>query len=319
MRKAFTLFWLVFIAYFIFVHPAIIYYATSFPNPNLADANPTLAMGYLGLSVLLWLLVFSVSLRLIIKYTITAKKNIIRLNESGRRLSSKIIESKTNNNNTTSILLELNNLQNEKITHRLEFKDRQPEKRRFTLGNQIYLRVDETFKKNPYVVIEGTQSRINPLPFLLWALFIVGVVYYGYYTYHLESAGYGWRFLQVWHPLVLCPALVFLLGGFYYAVVTRSFLKSHIGGVGDLSLKFQGRKTMATINNVRQTGTYINEQPEVAFDITYNDDMRRTHHKVIKKIVSLLEVGSVSSHKQLPVFYNPKNPEIVQFEQDIND
>ena len=324
MRKFFGIFWGLFAGYFVFVHPAIIYYSVGFDTKNLAEVNPVKALCYLGLSAFLWVFVFALSLRIIIKYTFIAQRNINQLNQSGKRLSGQIVESKqiskpNSGRNTKAVLCEFKNLQNEKIRHRMQINDAKPQENRFRVGNQINLRVDERFKKNPYVIIEGTQSRINWIFFVLWFFLVAGVVYYGYFSYQLENRGYGWRFLSLEHPLIVSAGVLIFMFLIFGSVGKLFVLTKTNTATTTLSLKFRGKKAIASIINARQTGTYINEQPEVAFKIQFADACGKVHETELKKIVSLMEIGTVGTEKERTVFYDPQAPQKVMFEQDLTD
>ena len=90
-------------------------------------------------------------------------------------------------------------------------------------------------------------------------------------------------------------------------------------GINSLMLKFRGKKAIASIINARQTGTSINDQPEVAFKIQFADASGKVHETELKKIVSLMEIGTVGTEKERTVFCDPQAPEKVMFEQDLTD
>ena len=83
-------------------------------------------------------------------------------------------------------------------------------------------------------------------------------------------------------------------------------------------LKFKGKKTLASITRAEQTGTLINDQPEIRFHVEFLDGAGRKVSAQIKKIVSLIDVAQVRSQKEAFVFYDPSNAQSVAFEQDIN-
>ena len=323
MSKIFGLFWLLFFLYFIFAHPAIIYYGSEFQRHHLATVNPTEALVYLGLSIALWVVIFAVLLYLVFKYTIQSKRNITQINQTGKRLEARIAQVSANsifkqNIAIRSVVLKLHNLENESIQHQMDINDSKPEQNRFVEGKMIHLRVDPIFKKQPYVILEGTKGRINGLFFALWLFLLAAVLYYYAFSYQLESEGYGWRFLTLSHPLISSAGFLILFTGLIYVIVKFLIFRKMNIGTASLALKFRGKRANGTILSVQQTGTYINEQPEVRFDVEYTDDRGIIHQVKIKKIVSLLEVGSIKNQIHCNLFYDPKEPSKAQFEQDIN-
>ncbi|MGG5507307.1 MULTISPECIES: hypothetical protein [unclassified Myroides] len=323
MRKAFGLFWVLFFLYFIFVHPAIIYYGSEYQSHQLDAVNPTEALVYLGLSIALWGVVFAVLLYLIFKYTIQSKRNIAQINQTGKRLEARIVQASRSmvfkhKEVLKSLVLALPNLEGESIRHTLEVRDARPEERRFEEGKRLHLRVDPTFTQQPYVVVEGAKGYVNAWFFVAWLLFLTGIIYYYSYSYQVESQGYGWRFLTLSHPLVSSAGFLILFTGIIYVIVKFLFFRKMNIGTSTLALKFRGKRANGTVVQVRQTGTYINEQPEVRFDVEYMDNTGVLHQVVLKKIVSLLDVGNVKNQTTCVLFYDPKQPQKAKFEQDVN-
>ncbi|MDM1046212.1 hypothetical protein HX004_15420 [Myroides sp. 1354] len=323
MRKAFGLFWLFFFLYFIFAHPAIIYYGSEYPRRYLDQVNPTETFVYLGMSFVLWTIVLGVLLAVIFKYTIQTKWNINKINQRGKRIEARIVQASgstifEHNTAIKSLVLALHNFEGESIRHMMEVRDSKPEERRFEEGKHIHLRVDSSFKQRPYVIVEGTKGKVNGWFFVGWLLFFVGIVYYYVFSYQLESQGFGWRFLTLSHPLLSSAGFLILFAGILYLIAKFLIFKKLNIGSSSLALKFRGKRVNGTVVQVQQTGTYINEQPEVRFDVEYSDDKGIVHQVVLKKIVSLLEVGSVKHQTSCMLFYDPKEPKKVQFEQDIN-
>ncbi|OPX59532.1 MAG: hypothetical protein A4E25_01016 [Methanobacterium sp. PtaB.Bin024] len=69
----------------------------------------------------------------------------------------------------------------------------------------------------------------------------------------------------------------------------------------------EGIKGEAEILSREQTGTYINEQPQVRFKllITTPFDEYELEHK---EIVNLLDMGSIPVGRKIPVMVHPDNP-----------
>jgi hypothetical protein len=64
---------------------------------------------------------------------------------------------------------------------------------------------------------------------------------------------------------------------------------------------------------VRQTGTEINNQPQLLFSVSYKDDMGRTYQASFKKVVNLLHLAGLQPDGVIPIMYDPKNPNRIEF------
>jgi len=320
MKNGFIGFWGIFIAYFIFVHPCIIYYNTYHTSSN--TENGRLAVFYLGLSFLLWTIVLGTTLWLIIRNGILAKKNLAYIDRHGKKVQAKIIQSailkEHENFISRQITLEMMNFSGAVIYHTMMVNDVRPKENRFENGKNIYLKVDSEFKKNPYLLLEGSTARVNYALLLLWLVFTGGVAAYYLYAYTTENGGLGWRFLELFHPLLVIPACFILFTGIFY-LIFRVFIMGNNTGRELLELKFKGEKTIAEIVQVQQTGTYINEQPQVEFTLEFTDKGGKKIHGVKKEIVSLLDIAKVSALKHREIMYLSDRPEKFVFYDQINN
>lgn len=320
MKKGFIGFWGLFIAYFIFVHPSIIYYNTYHTSNN--TENGMVALFYLGLSFVLWAIVLGSTLWLILKNGILAQRNLIYINSHGRRIQARIIKSQVLKEHQSwvsmQIGLEMNNFYGETVHHTMIMNDTRPNEKRFETGKTIFLKVDPDFKRNPYLLMEGSKSKINYILPLIWLVFTGGVIAYYRYAYSTESGGLGWRFLELSHPLLVIPACFILFTGLFY-LIFRIFIMGNKTGRDLLELKFKGKKATAEIVQVRQTGTYINEQPQVEYTLQFADQNGKLFHVSKKEIVSLLDIAKVSALKQREIMYLPERPEKFVFYDEINN
>ncbi|WP_292010115.1 hypothetical protein [Chryseobacterium sp.] len=316
MKKILNLFALLpflLIPYFIFIHPAIIYYNTVHYS-SLPFKDGKVALVYLGLSFILWAFSFGYSFYLMYRSGFMTKRNINYIMNHGTRISAVIKEIKNQkmirNFEFKELILELDNLSHETILYTMPVNDSKPQEKRFTAGKIIYLRVDPEFKKRPYVTLENIQSKINFLLYIVWGLLLVGVIYYYFYSYIHENYGYGWRFLALDHPLILSP-IIFLFFGIIYIFIQRLFNK--LSPKDHIKLQFKGIRATAKINDASQTGTYINKQPQVKFIIEFTDRQGKLHQTSIKKIVSLMDIGQINQLKERDILYLPDNPEVFDF------
>lgn len=144
-----------------------------------------------------------------------------------------------------------------------------------------------------------------------WALTAGLVSAYYVFSYQLQSNGTGWRFLTFWHPLLIIP-----LSGLFYAVIFNQALKLQEKLLGAISpdnqeLDEKGIETLATVVSARQTGLYLNNQPQVLFELEFKDAKGATHRVNHKRIVSLLNLA-MASQGTLPVKYLPDNPQKIR-------
>lgn len=322
MGKFFGYFWIVFILYFIFAHPAIIYYnTTSYDHLELVDGKKALV--YLGLSIFLWTSVFCIAFYMIYKYSFQAQKNIASILKSGKRIQAKIIESKsiplkTKNFIHKKVILELDNFNQQKIWHSMEINDSRPNENRFEEGNWISILVDESFSKMPYIILDGIKSKVNYKLYFIWFIALLGIIYYYAFSYQLENHGFGWRFLSFDHPLIISPLVIFFICFIFWLVFVKLMGKNSFRNKESLELKFKGEKTFAKILSAEQTGTYINNQPQVKFELEYTDSLGKKQHATIKKIVLLTDLVNIHQ-KEKEIFYSTNNHQNVAFTDDLNE
>lgn len=151
---------------------------------------------------------------------------------------------------------------------------------------------------------KGYFSRL-----LGWALIVGAVSGYYVFSYNLESNGTGWRFLMFWHPLIIIPLGIL----FYSFVFSRVFnmLGKIMGGISSKELDERGIDTRASVVSAHQTGLYINNQPQVLFELEFKDQTGNLHRVKHKQIVTLLNLG-IASQGTLPITYLPENPQKIK-------
>ncbi|MDR6515369.1 hypothetical protein [Chryseobacterium camelliae] len=323
IKRALGLFWVIIILYFIFVHPAIIYYSTVHYS-DLANRSSSTAIFYLILSITLWTGIFLLALYMIYKYSFQAQRNIGYISKHGKKISAEIIESKTLGSISSkferrSVIMEFDNLRGTTVWHTMEINDSKPAQKRFETGNTIYLWVDETFRKLPYIVLDGIQTRINYRLYVAWLMFAVLVTGYFLYAYSLENHRYGWRFMEIGHPLIVSPFVIYGIILLIWLIFFKLLGKGggFIAGKDLLRLKFAGLKTMAKIVKTEQTGTYINENPQFRFTLEYADSSGKIHQVTLTRIVPLIKLQTIQQ-KEREIFYLQEDPENIAFAEDIN-
>lgn len=308
--------------FFAIPFPMILYYNINYNGDvNVEGTNPWLAMSYLVLSAVLWILVISKLFRAMVFFTFKARANINKLLKEGILKEAKVLEVKSLRSvnegvESLELIVEMKNFSDTSILQKLEINDSKPELKRYEEGKIIQLRIDKSLKSVPFFVVDGVNVMLRSGKMILqmigWILIVCAVIAYYLFSYHLESNGAGWRFLVFWHPLVLCPIILL-----FYQIGLGALLGKLVGNPKDaLRLKYYGKRALAKIISAKQTGTYINEQPQVKFILEFLDDEGKKYNTDFKQVISLLEV-SITQRKEIEIFYLPENPQKVSFAKDL--
>lgn len=315
-----SLFWKAYMLFFIVVFPMIMYYPmtgfeTDSSSRNLTD--PYWAIAYLLLALVLWVAVivwyYNRSIRSIFRYREQAE----RLMRTGKRIDGEIVSStlvrEMEGAEVLDLRIKLNNLSGTPVEVTLNDIVHPDEKTPFRIGSRMRLRVDPELGE-PWILPDGTEFEYNKreimLQYLAFAAIIVFFFAYLGFSYAIQSRDYGWRFLTFYHPLITIPFSAF----FYSSLILGVTKMFRPGATGSEEARFllYGKKAEATMLNVSQTGTYINEQPQVKFVMSYADDTGRNHKVSFRQIVNLLEMHTLSQ-KQREILYLPEDPLKVKF------
>lgn len=322
MKGFWSYFWIIYMLFFAIPFPMLLYYNTGYGEMEIGGGtNPWLALTYLALSVILWVILLQRWFRKWVLLPFLMRKNILRLLKDGVRKDAvvkqrKDILSAAPGVISQEITVSLRNFSGTDISEQLVVHDTKPELRRYEVGKTIQLMIDDKLKAVPYLVPDGVEVSLKPgrliLLFGIWLAVAAAVVWYYGFSYVLENNGRGWRFLAFYHPLLLCPLIILCsIGGL------GLLLKMLAGSPEEqLQLKYYGIRTEAAILSASQTGTYINEQPQIKFELSYKDNAGKTHQVSLKKIVSLLDLDS-TKRAVVPIFYLKEKPDQVIFASDL--
>lgn len=324
MKRGLTIFGIIYMLFFAIPFPMLLYYnIKSADISELKDENPWLALSILAISIIIWIILLTGYFRRWFLQIFISKRNIKYIKSKGVRREAKILSAvKTSSPNakynTYDLELSFKNLADSDIIQKTSVNDAKPHERRFEADKKIGLLLDRDMKHKPYFIIATSDVSINitrtTLILLAWLALLGGVIWYYIYPYKLESIGMGWRFIGFGHPLIVC-ALVLLL----YKFIARLVFRKLLGGPDDMILiKFKGIKTWAKVIRASQTGTYINEQPMIGFDLEYTDNQKNLHRECLKRIVDLLNLDS-TKQEQVEIFYLPDNPKKIAFASDLNE
>lgn len=311
-----SVFWILYMLFFAIGLPLIIHYAGDYDTryDQIKNTSPTEAFIWLALGAVLWLIIFIAYLKKFVIDLIAKKQATERLLQQGEKKSGKIISKKIlfdkDGQQGIAIKVSFHNFSDSEVTQSLEFVDTKPYERRYEAGNDIDLLLDRELKP-PYMVIDGQSVQWNKkvlLRIFLGLLLLIGLAAgVLIYSYIHESKGYGWRYLSFWHPYLMIPAsFIFYFG--LFAIIGSLFFNNM-----KPYLLFYGKRTDARIETVQQTGTEINNQPQLLFLVSYKDDMGRTYQASFKKVVDLLHLSNLQPGGIIPIMYDPENPNKIEF------
>ncbi|MCP2029679.1 hypothetical protein L1276_004873 [Flavobacterium sp. HSC-32F16] len=318
-------FWLLYMLFFAIPFPIMIYYAVNseFDIAELKDKNPWLALSLVALSIILWLIVIIRFFQKWILHVFLERRNLEDIKRNGLIREAKIVSAvkisgSKARHNTYELELLFKNLADTEIIHKTEITDIKPHERRFETGKRLNLILNREPKKLPVFVLANSTAEINGISLILrvfgWLFVAALVTGYYFYSYQDESHGMGWRFMSFGHPLLVC-ALVLI----FYRYLLKFILSKLTGRNEDsVLIKFKGIKTWAKLISVNQTGTYINEQPMMRFELEYTDNKHQVHRNNLKKIVGLLELD-MTKKEQIEIFYLAENPNQIAFADDLNN
>lgn len=311
-----SVFWILYMLFFAIGLPLIIHYAGDYDTryDQIKNTSPTEAFIWLALGAVLWLIIFIYYLKKFVIDLIAKKQATERLLQQGEKKSGKIISKKIlfdkEEQQGISLKIAFHNFSGSEVTYPLEFVDSKPYQRRYETGNTIELLLDRSLRP-PYIAMEGQSVHWNKKVLLLifsGLLLLIGLAAgVLIYSYIHESKGYGWRYLSFWHPYLMIPAsFIFYFG--LFAIIGRLFFNNM-----KPYMLFYGRKTDARIEKVKQTGTEINNQPQLLFSVSFKDDMGQTYQASFKKVVDLLHLANLQPGGIIPIMYDPENPNKIEF------
>nr|WP_315418053.1 hypothetical protein [uncultured Pedobacter sp.] len=324
MRNGFSIFGIVYMLFFAIPFPMLIYYNTKDDSmSNLIGENPWYSLAMLVLSILFWAVLLVGYYRKWVFRNFSLKRNIEKLKTTGEPREAKILESskifKTGAAyDTYELTLQFNNLVGSTIMQKAVVNDAKPYERRYEVGKTVGILLDKEVNKVPYFIFATTEVSLNKTIILLtnlsWLTFAAIVAGYYFYSYNLESRGMGWRFMSIGHPLLTCAFMLLL-----YRAFGTFILRKFIGKPDQLFLiKFKGTQTTARLVKLSQTGTYINAQPMIDFELEFTDQFNQKHRANIRKIVDLLDMDSIRQ-EYFSIFYLKENPQKIAFAKDVNE
>lgn len=315
-------FWSLYTFGFTVVLPVFLYYTTEgFGEPLQESA--TIAFTYLGLGIVIWIVAIIAYARFFIKAVFTDKKKLEKTAQEGIDITAKIIDKKQTGTFKDMAILNLqlafNNLAGTPVQIPYQLNDGKAFENRFEVGNTIQMRANWNGKQATFVPKQMQvvrNSGMTTLYVLIFIFLLLSAFVYPVFSYWLESNGSGWRFLKISHPWIIVPLINFGVGVIIWLIV-RTIGKVNSNLAEPLRMVLYGLKANAQILSYRQTGMYINEQPQVAFELAYTDKKGIKQSLVHKKVVSLLDTHKLGT-TTVDIMYLPNEPQKIVFYEDLS-
>ncbi|HWK98403.1 MAG TPA: hypothetical protein VNQ55_00585, partial [Parapedobacter sp.] len=258
----------------------ILYYGINYTGGGVRHASslasPYWAFAYLAVSAALWIWLLARSFRKWLILPAAAQRQLNELLRTGTVRDAEVVACNNAGKQVSGgarldVTFRFNNLSGVPIRETLRVEDRHPERGRFNTGRLARIRIDKTLTKSPVVAIDGAEFQANQTQriaaFLGWLLLAAVVAGFYIFSYRYEHQGTGWRFLALYHPLVICPLALLGVQWLFSGGLASLFT----GQQDTVRLKYSGYRTEARLLEAKQTGTYINEQPQVRFELEYED------------------------------------------------
>lgn len=316
------IFWIIFSFFFAYIFPIFFSYMGEWKS------TPELATISLGIGILLW---FISSLRILRKYIlgpIKKKRVMDRLQDYGKRTTAIIVDKIENGKvlgryDNLDLVLGFDNLVGEYTEVSIDVVDSKPGLNRYEIGNEITVVLNDE-GGTPAFNLEGASVSVRNHWAFIWFIFnIVYAIGTFYLSYEKYSDGMGWRFLSPGYPWVWAP----IIGMFSFSVTMSTniygqspMMKRLIGGLSEneySQLILYGRNVVGEIVSYKQTGTYINEQPQVEIRVRYKDDRGVLIDAKKKLVISLLDVGKLDTGP-VDIRYLPGNRELFKIVKKSN-
>lgn len=315
--KAYLWFWGAFLLFFALPFPCILYFGTSWPV-QLADRSvPWLALLLLALSLALWLALLLAFLHYLLLGPPRALYRVRSILADGEPRDALIEQAEQTGVHVRgfaqwTLQLGFQNLSGTPISEQMLVVDSKPQLQRFVAGKRIEVRLSREPGVSPNVVLVGAQPELDAAS--LWrrgvgaVIGIVAVASAYVFAYRLQSEGLGWTFLSLGHPLLVCPLV--LCG---YALGLRLLGRLLQADARGDALKYRGIGVDAKVLKLRQTGTYLNEQPQVEFQLEYTDREGGVQQVSVRRFIPLIELANLP-REQVTLLYDPEDRRNVRLE-----
>ena len=312
-------FWGAFLLFFALMFaiglPVMMYEQASYPVPLESRSPPGWAMTLLVASLSLWLVLLYVYVDTLVLAgvrSVRRMRDILAYGEPRNARIEQVVSLPGTVDGFPQLRLRLafENLSGTPITDELVLVDSKPMQQRYEVGRTLPARLSRSPGTYPNMSLEGGAPEINHGT--LWLRAAVGVFFmalvasaYGV-AWHLQNDGLGWTFLSLGHPLLISPLVLCA-----FVVGVRLLLRRLQADAAGNALKYRGVGTVASIDEVRQTGAFFNEQPQVEFQLGFTDMAGRAQRAVIRRYVPLIDLAKIP-RETMDILYDPEDPQRVQ-------
>lgn len=282
--------------------------------------SPIFATVLLFLGFLLWM-IQTYMISDFITRPVKLARNHEKVQVTGKSVQAEILdyqdEGMAQGYPSKKLLVSFPNLVGNKVKTYISVLDSKEHEKRFELGKKVNLKLNQSGFEPPFT-IEGAEYEIESRPWA-WGWIIFNLLYMiGFFllSYYLQSDGYGWRFLNPFSPWIWAPIIgIIILRTIMKIFGSQDIIDEHHeltslksdNSFGELLL--YGKTSEGEILNFSQTGTYINEQPQIRFTLRFYDELGNIENKSFKKVVSLTELHKLKKG-EVEVLYLPRNTDI---------
>ena len=305
---------IVLIVFFMYIFPLF------FLSLPVVRTTPYVATALLVIGLILWL----VQTYMISKFITEPKKQAKqhkKVQQTGKAIQAQVLaweyDGLIEDDPSKKILLRFTNLVGSQVKTYMHLVDTKEHEKRFEPGKEITIKLNKSGFEPPFTVGKG-EYETPPRPWIwLWLIFnILYMIGFFLASYYIQSDGYGWRFLNpfspwLWEPIYGIFILNFLLKTSHSQDIITEFyqLKSFRSEKEFGELLLYGKITQGEIINYSQTGTYINEQPQVRFDVHFLNDQGDILNKSFKQIIPLTDLHELKKG-EAEIIYLPRDTDI---------
>ena len=309
--KKMLYFWAAYLLFFAIPFPCILYYTLGYPVDAADRVAPFWAGLLLALSLLLWGLLVWAYVRTLLLAPFRARTRSRAIQRAAIRRSARVVQAQDTGRTLRgwpvwNLTLAFDNLSGTPIQDEMLAVDSKPQLQRFVVGNRLDALLSDDPGSYPNVLLEAAMPEVDYVRVIrrgmIGALLLVLLVAYYAWCWIDQSQGQGWRFLQLWHPLIVIPAslCVYLLLGWLFTRAVGIDRRAE-------ALTYRGIGTEAKVLQVRQTGAEVNQQPQLEFRLAFEDRQGHSHTCTVRKVVSLLDLAAVP-RERAHILYHPDDP-----------
>lgn len=284
--------------FFIYVFPLFFSYIGEYKT------SPIVAIFSLCLGALLWTFYNFTLYRTLIGKVRKAKRDYDSIMANGKRVNARVEKKLFNGQDKfgyedLELSFRLENYSGSQVLITTEVQDSKPELKRFEVGNTVELMLADSPDRDLIVGLVGSQAELSLGPrYLLVLLSLAYPIIVLIVQYYFFNDGMGFRFLSPFHPWLWGP----IIGFIFLKLVTGSKKTQR----RENRLLLYGISTLASIDNLRNTGTYINDQPQLKIHYSFTDNRGNTINQNIRSVIPQSSLNKLQG--EVEIIYDPNDP-----------